>query len=128
MKIRSMLWAVFMFIACSANTVSAGAGSSDIKFAVHDRTYDEIWSAIERVAGQTLTIVDRNKLSGSLKATKGVLMGPWGDVVKFSIRPAHSGAAEYSVELASISQPGSRLPTKDWAKTMVGKIKSQLGQ
>jgi hypothetical protein len=129
MKCRRMLWAFVICFSGCAGAVPPGMGSGEVlTFAVQGKTYDEVWSTIERVAGQSLTIVDRDKAFGSLKATKGVLMGPWGDVIEFSIRPAHSGAPEYSVELASFSQPGSRLPAEDWEHTMVDKIKSELGQ
>ena len=112
----------------SAGAGSASAGSSEIEFDIQGRTYDEVWSAIERVVGQSLTITERNKAAGTLKATRGVVMGPWGNEIEFSVRPAHEGAPEYSVELESSKQPESRLPTEDWANTMVYKIKAELGQ
>ncbi len=55
-------------------------------------------------------------------------MGPWGNEVEFSVRPAHTAPLQYSIELESTKQPESRLPTSDWANTMVYQIKAELGQ
>jgi hypothetical protein len=96
MQYRNMLWAVVILVAGCASTapIDVGSNESEVTFAVQDRTYDEVWATLERVAEHNLTIVDSNKAFGTLKATRGVLMGPWGDVVIFSVKPAHSGAAE----------------------------------
>ncbi len=143
MQSRNLIWAVVIFIAGCASAAAPVAvapvavapvvkadnpDSSEVSFTIHGKSYDEVWSEIERVAERNLTIVDSNKLFGTLKATRGVLMGPWGDVVIFSVKPPNSGAAEYSISLKSTNQPDSQLPTNDWAHTMVLKIKSDLGQ
>lgn len=114
MKARSVWCAALLLAGCASNG-PADVSSNEIMFEVQDRTYDEVWSVIERVAGQSLTITERNKDAGLLKANRGVVMGPWGNHVEFTIRPAHNGASEYSVELESLEQKGSRLPTEDWA-------------
>ncbi|MGO8754273.1 MAG: hypothetical protein ACLQHK_03475 [Gallionellaceae bacterium] len=128
MKFRGILWLFAMLIAGCTSAASTDAESSEVTFEVQGKTYDEVWSALERVAGQSLTIIDENKAAGSLKASRGVVMGPWGNEVEFSVRPAHSGASQYSIELESTKQAESRLPTSDWANTMVYKIKAELGQ
>lgn len=128
MKYRSTLGMIAILIAGCTSPFSTNAGSSEIKFEIQGKTYDEVWSTIERVVGQNLTITARDKASGSLKANRGVVMGPWGSEVEFLVRPAHNGASEYSVELEIAKQPDSRLPTSDWANTVANKIKSELGQ
>ncbi|MGC2456731.1 MAG: hypothetical protein WA435_01895 [Gallionellaceae bacterium] len=128
MKYRTILWTAALLLAGCASAGSTAGGANEITFDVQGKTYDEVWSAIERVAGQNLTIAEENKASGSVKATRGVVMGPWGNEVEFSVRPAHDGASEYSIELESTKQPESRLPTQDWANTMVYQIKAELGQ
>jgi hypothetical protein len=129
MRYSGILWIAIMLIAgCTSAVPAEGAGANDITFDIQGKTYDEVWSAIESVSGQSLTITERNKAAGILKATRGVVMGPWGNDVEFSVRPAHNGAPEYLVELESTKQRASRLPTEDWANTMEYKIKAELGQ
>lgn len=129
MRYRGILWiAVMLMAGCTSAVPAEDAGANEITFDIQGRTYDEVWSAIESVAGQGLTITERDKSAGTLKATRGVLMGPWGNDVEFSVRPAHSGASGYLVELESTKQRDSRLPTEDWANTMEYKIKAELGQ
>ncbi len=128
MKYPSVLAVIAILIAGCTSPVATNTGSRETTFEIQGKTYDEVWSTIERIAGQNLAITERNKASGLLKATRGVVMGPWGYEVEFSVSPAHNGAAEYTVELEVTEQPDSKLPALDWENTVVTQIKSELGQ
>lgn len=131
MKYPGVLAVIALLIAGCTSPVATNATnatSSETTFEIQGKTYDEVWSTIERIAGQNLAITERIKALGLLKATRGVVMGPWGYEVEFSVSPAHNGAAEYTVELEITEQPDSKLPASDWENTVVNQIKSELGQ
>lgn len=103
-----------------------GAGGST--FEVRGKTYDEIWRAANATASRSLTIVESNKETGTLRAEKGVGLATWGEVVGIFIRPSVNGAAVYTVEVQSLKRSRLQLTGQDWTVTVISGIKAELGQ
>lgn len=117
-------WA-FALTACStASSLKPGSGGST--FEVRGSSYDEIWKAANRTASRSLTIVESNKETGTLKAEKGVGMATWGEVVGIFIRPASNGAPLYTVEVQSLKRSKLQLTGQDWTMTMKSGILAEL--
>jgi hypothetical protein len=74
-----MLLALCLFGCATIDSLQPGRGGST--FEIHGKTYDEVWNAAVRTASRSLTIVESDKASGTLKAEKGVGMATWGEVV-----------------------------------------------
>ncbi|CAE6731629.1 hypothetical protein [Candidatus Nitrotoga fabula] len=128
----STLFSVFIFILSSisgcatTDTLQPGTGGSS--FEVRGKTYDEIWKAIVRSAGRSLTIVESNKETGTLKAENGAGMATWGEVVGVFVRPASNGASMYTIEVQSLKRSRIQLTGQDWTTTMITGIKTELDQ
>ena len=107
------------------DTPQPGRGGSS--FEVRGKSYDEIWRAVTKTAAQSLTIVENNKETGTLRAEKGVGLATWGEVVGVFVRPARAGAPVYTVEVQSVKRSMVQLTGQDWTATMIGGIKAELG-
>ncbi|WP_319587950.1 hypothetical protein [uncultured Desulfobulbus sp.] len=127
-----MRWITYLFVALSISgcatidTVQPGTGGST--FEVRGKSYDEIWKAVVRTASRSLTIVDSNKESGTLRAEKGVGMATWGEVVGIFVRPTNNGAPVYTVEVQSLKRARAQITGQDWTSTMISGIKAELDQ
>jgi uncharacterized protein YceK len=108
------------------DTLQPGTGGST--FEVRGKSYDEIWKAVVTTAGRTLTIVESNKETGTLRAEKGAAMATWGEVVGIFVRPASNGAPVYTVEVQSLKRSRLQITGQDWTTTMISGIKAELGQ
>ena len=102
-----------------------GRGGSS--FEVRGKSYDEIWRAVSATASRSLTVVEDNKDSGTLRAERGAGLTTWGEVVGIFVRPARNGAAMYTVEVQSIKRSTVQLTGQDWTQTMISGIKAELG-
>jgi hypothetical protein len=103
--------------------VYPGEGRS---FHVHDKTYDQVWMAAVTVAGRNLTIVDREKEAGVIRAEKGI--GPWtsGQVVGVFISPPSEESALYTVEVVSKERYKFQIGAKNWEQTIIEGMKAEL--
>lgn len=125
-------WIICLFIAFSISgcatidTVQPGTGGST--FEVRGKSYDEIWKAVVRTASRSLTIVESNKETGTLKAEKGVGMATWGEVVGIFVHPTNSGAPVYTVEVQSLKRSRVQITGQDWTSTMISGVKAELDQ
>ena len=97
-------------------------------FEVRNKSYDEVWKAVVTTASRSLTIVQSDKESGTLKAEKAVGMATWGEVVGIFVRPATNGNAVYTVEVQSLKRYQIQITGQDWTATMVAGIKAELDQ
>ena len=74
-----MRWIAYLLVAsaisgcATIDTLQPGTGGST--FEVRGKSYDEIWKAVVTTASRSLTIVDSNKETGTLKAEKGAEIG-----------------------------------------------------
>jgi hypothetical protein len=116
--------ALTMFGCATLDSVQPGAGGST--FEVRGRSYEAIWKAAVRVAGQSLTIVESDKATGTLRAEKGVGLTTWGEVVGIFIRPPRSGAAVYTVEVLSLKRSQLQITGQDWTTTIISGMKAEL--
>ena len=125
---RTVLLSAFIFVLASLSgcatidTPQPGTGGSS--FEVRGKTYDEIWKAVVRTASRSLTIVESNKETGTLRAERGAGMSTWGEVVGIFVRPTSIGAPVYTIEVQSLK----RFTGQDWTSTMIAGIKAELDQ
>lgn len=101
-----------------------GAGTT---ITIENRAYDEIWHAAVRTASRSLTIVESDKPSGTIKAEKGAGASTLGEVVGIFIRPPQDGAATYTVEVQSLKRYQIQITGQDWTTTMIAGIQAELG-
>jgi uncharacterized protein YceK len=129
---QTYILAAFVFVLMSISgcatidTLQAGTGGSS--FEVQGKTYDEVWKAVVLTAGRSLTIVESNKQSGTLKAEKGGGLFTWGEVVGVFVRPTSNGATRYTIEVQSLKRARGQLTGQDWTETMIAGVKAELGQ
>lgn len=129
---HTVLLAAFVLVLASLSgcatidTLQPGTGGSS--FEVRGKTYDEIWKAIVRTASHSLTIVESNKETGTLRAEKGVGMATCGEVVGVFVRPISNGAPVYTIEVQSLKRSRFQLTGQDWTTTMIAGIKAELDQ
>jgi hypothetical protein len=98
-----------------------GEGS---KFAVYRRSYDEIWAAAVSVAGQRLTLVQTDKVAGSIRAED--LDATFGEVMGIFISPPRAGEKRYIVEVLSLLKHRPQIPGRDTAPQVIAEIKQKL--
>lgn len=126
---RLMLIA-FVFLTLSGcatiDTLQPGTGGST--FEIRGKTYDEVWKAIIRTTSRSLTIVESNKETGTLRAEKGVGVTTWGEVVGVFVRPTKNGAPSYTVEVQSLKRSMVQLTGQDWTTTLKSGIQAELDQ
>ena len=121
------LFAVLIISGCATiDTLQPGSGGST--FEVRGKSYDEIWKAVVRTASRSLTIVESNKDTGTLRAEKGVGMATWGEVVGVFVRPTSNGAPVYTVEVQSLKRSRAQITGQDWTSTMISGMKAELDQ
>jgi len=125
MRIFLMMLLVAGLVGCST-TDSLQAGTGGSTFEVRGKSYDEVWKAVNRTASRSLTVVESNKDSGTLKAEKGAGMATWGEVVGIFIKPARSGASVYTVEVQSLKRSSLQITGQDWTTTMKSGILAEL--
>ena len=119
---------VGLFISGCATIDSVQPGSGGSTFEVRGKTYDEIWKAVVRTASRSLTVVESNKETGTLRAEKGAGMTTWGEVVGIFVRPTTNGASVYTVEVQSLKRSRAQITGQDWTSTMISGIKAELDQ
>lgn len=117
---------VSLFGCATTDSLQAGTGGST--FEVRGKTYDEIWKAAVTTTSRSLTLVESNKETGTLRAEKGAGMSTWGEVVGVFIRPTTNGAPVYTVEVQSLKRLATQVTGQDWTVTIVSGIKAELGQ
>jgi hypothetical protein len=110
--------------ACATiDSIQRGEGRS---FHVHDRTYDQVWMAGVTVASKNLTIVERDKEAGVIKAEKGFGLWTSGQVVGIFISPASQESALYTVEVVSKERYKFQIGAKNWEQTLIDGMKTEL--
>lgn len=130
-KSTAILTAFFFFMisisGCSTiDSLQPGKGGTT--FEIRGKTYDQVWKAVTRTAGQRLTVVESNKQTGTLKAEQGTGMASWGEVVGIFVQPTSNGSPVYIIEVQSLKRSTLQLTGQDWTLTMVNGIKNELGQ
>jgi hypothetical protein len=125
-------WIVCLFLAmfisgcATVDTLQPGTGGST--FEIRGKSYDEIWKAVVITASRSLTIVESNKETGTVRAEKGAGMATLGEVVGIFVRPTANGAPVYTVEVQSLKRSRLQITGQDWTTTMISGIKAELGQ
>jgi hypothetical protein len=74
--LAAAIFALMSISGCATiDTLQPGTGGSS--FEIRGKTYDEVWKAVVRTASRSLTVVESNKETGTLRAEKGVGMATW---------------------------------------------------
>lgn len=120
-----LLASAALFGCATTDTLQPGTGGST--FEVRGKTYDEIWKAAVATTSRSLTIVESNKESGTIRAEKAAGLATWGEVVGVFIRPTTNGATVYTVEVQSLKRSRAQLTGQDWTVTIIAGIKAELG-
>jgi uncharacterized protein YceK len=112
---------------CSTiNSLSPGSGGSI--FEIRNKSYTDIWKAINRTASRSLTIVQSDKEKGELRAEKAATLFTWGEVVGVFVSPPYNGANVYTVEIQSLKRMKPQLTGQDWTVTMKAGILAELDE
>jgi uncharacterized protein YceK len=127
-KRLNVLLFVVVFLSGCATTDTLQPGTGGSSFEVRGKTYDEIWKAVVRTASRSLTIVENNRETGTLRAEKGVGMATWGEVVGIFVRTTSNGAPVYTIEVQSLKRSRIQITGQDWTTTMISGIKAELDQ
>lgn len=116
---------ILSLFGCSTiDTLQPGTGGST--FEVTKKSYDDVWRAAVRTASRSLTIIESNKETGTIRAEKGAGMATWGEVVGIFIQPAQSGAPLYTVEVQSLKRSKLQMTGQDWTMTIKSGILAEL--
>ena len=108
----------------SVTRVEPGGGS---QLAVEGRTYDEVWRAAVKVVGHHLRIdAGTDKDRGEIQAAGGGGRFSPGELVGVFIRPANTPSGRYVVEVVSRKRAPVPLTGKDWEKTIIEGLKTEL--
>lgn len=125
--LAAAIFALMSISGCATiDTLQPGTGGSS--FEIRGKTYDEVWKAVVRTASRSLTVVESNKETGTLRAEKGVGMATWGEVVGVFVRPTSNGAPVYTIEVQSLKRSRVQLTGQDWTSTMIVGVKAELDQ
>jgi uncharacterized protein YceK len=124
--ITCLFVAVFISGCATIDTLQPGTGGST--FEIRGKSYDEIWKAVVTTASRSLTIVESNKETGTVRAEKGAGMATWGEVIGIFVRPTSNGSPVYTVEVQSLKRSRLQITGQDWTTTIISGIKAELGQ
>lgn len=108
----------------TVGSLHRGTGSY---FEVKDKSFEAIWKASIKVVSRSLTIVESDKHSGTIKAEKGAGIATWGEVVGVFISPPDKSAKEFTVEVTSLKRSKLQITGQDWKRTILEGIKAELG-
>lgn len=128
MKIIILVFSFFVLSGCTTTDALRAGKSDSAKFDVEGKTYDQVWKSAIKAMSSQLTIVQKSKENGIIKAEKGVGMTTWGEVVGVFISPANIPAKKYTVEVQSYKRSKLQITGQDWRQTIVTAIKTDLGQ
>jgi len=126
MKVLMVLLIGGLITGC-ATVGSLQPGSGGSTFEVHGKTYDEIWKASVRAMSNNLTIVESDRVSGTIKSEARAGMATWGEVVGLFIRPTSPDADKYTVEVQSLKRMRTQITGQNWEPSVIANIKAELG-
>ena len=114
-----------MLAGCAATTrVQPGSGS---QLEVQGRTYDQVWRAAVKVVGHYLQIgPGTSKERGEIQAEGGGGRFLPDQVVGVFIKPAGTPSDRYAVEVVSGKRRSGPVPAKNWERTIIDDLKTEL--
>ena len=113
-----------LLLGCATmGSLRPGSGSS---FEIHDRTYDEIWKAAVTVVTRSLTIVESDKASGTIKAEARAGITTWGEVVGVFITPPRKDERKYTIEVLSLKRYQIQITGQKWEPSVIAGVKAEL--
>ncbi|HLE17968.1 MAG TPA: hypothetical protein VI728_06760 [Syntrophales bacterium] len=117
---------IFLAVGCATiGSLKPGTGSGST-FEVYDRNYEEIWKAAVTVVGRSLTIVESNKDTGTIKAEARAGITTWGEVIGVFIHPASKGEQKYTIEVISLKRSRLQITGQNWEPTIIIGMKAEL--
>jgi hypothetical protein len=114
-------------ISACATVGSLQPGSGGSTFEVRGKTYEEIWKASVHAMSSNLTIVESDKVSGTIKSEARAGMATWGEVVGLFIRPTTPTADTYTVEVLSKKRMQTQITGQNWEPSVIANTKAELG-
>jgi len=124
-QIFSLFLILFLISGC-ATIDSPQPGSGGSSFSVYEKSYDDIWRAVVKIADRNLTIVNNNKEAGILRAKSNIGLFTWGEVVGIFITPTQNGSDVYTITVQSIKRSRGQITGKDWTSTLISGIQEEL--
>ena len=123
------IWILLLFILISGCATIGGLqpGTGGSSFEVRGKSYGEIWKAAVHAMSSNLTIVESDKLSGTIKSEARAGLATWGEVVGLFIRPTSEGSNKYTVEVISKKRVQTQITGQDWEPSVIANIKAELG-
>jgi hypothetical protein len=94
---------------------------------IREMSYDQVWNAVVKVAGEQLTVVETDKANGVLKAEGGIEWTSWGEVVGIFVTPAGTESDKYRVEVVSKKRSKLQITGTNWETPVIEGIKAELG-
>lgn len=123
LAISSML--LFALAACqSMSSVKPGDGR---KATITGKTYDQIWDAAHKVAGEHLQIHEQDKTRGVIVGEREMSAWSYGAWVGTYITPPTPGAPVYTVEVVRRKKMTTNVGEQDWEYKMLRDIYRELG-
>jgi hypothetical protein len=128
MKTIIAMLALLTITGCATTDTLQPGKSGSTKFTVQGKTYDQLWKASVKAMSSQLSIVEKSKESGVIKAEKGAGVSTWGEVVGVFISPANKQSDKYVVEVQSYKRHRLQVSGQDWTQTIVTAIETELDQ
>ncbi len=117
---------MFLLSGCLANSVFSYKELSPI-VKVKNKSYDEVWNAVLRVAGKELTISKNNKKAGMIIAEKVHSYYPLSEVIGIQIRPDRKTPKTYNVKFIDLKGEELKHTSHNWTVSLASDLKHELG-
>lgn len=128
MKKIILILSLLTLAGCATTSTLKAGNTGGTKITIENKTYDQVWKAALKAMSNQLTIVEKSKENGVIKAEKGVGVTTWGEVVGVFISPTKPSAPRYVVEVQSYKRSRLQITGQDWTQTIVTGIETELDQ
>ena len=110
----------------SASDVKPGDGRKAI---ISGKSYDQIWDATVKVAGEHFEVREQDKARGVILAQRIVSAFGWGSWVGLyvTVTPPVTGATAYTIEVVRREKASGNIGEQDWEYKALRDIYRQLG-
>lgn len=98
------------------------------RFTVQDRTYQEVWDTSLKVVSRHLTIVEKNKDYGVIKAHQPPGMQTWGELLGLFIVPSDPTATTFTIEVTGKKRSAAEEPAGYHRRaTIIEELRAEFG-
>ena len=128
-----IMWRLTAGVMMAALALAGCASMDDMKrgtgktLEIRDRSYDEIWQATLKVADEHFEILEKDKVTGVIKAERTThFSGEIGDSVRIFITPPTPGADNYVVEIVKREKLKTQVKDQDVERKVLRDIRNVL--